>query len=106
MLPPYAISLTSIPPRFDLLRPVLTALLAQDPAADEVILTLPRRYHRYPGAVSPPDLPKGVRLLWTETDLGPAIKALPAARLLSGTGKRLLYCDDDWMYPPAGLARC
>jgi len=96
----YALSLTSIPPRFARLAPVLTALLAQRPRAIEVFLTLPRHYIRFPGPVTPPDLPKGVTLLWHNTDLGPATKALPAARHLAGTGLRLVYCDDDWIYPP------
>ena len=96
----YAISLTSIPPRFDRLGPVLSALLAQRPTPARVILCLPRRYARFPGSFTPPPLPDGVDLLWHDTDLGPATKALPAARHMVGRMPRLIYCDDDWIMGP------
>lgn len=101
----YAISLTSIPPRLPRLAPVFAALLAQRPAPAHVLLVLPHRYTRFPGPVTPPALPEGVTLLRTETDLGPATKALPAARALAGRDLRLIYCDDDWIYPPDWAAR-
>ena len=100
----YAISLTSIPPRFDRLGPVLQALLAQRPAPMAVYLCLPRSYRRFVGPVSPPALPEGVDLLWSDTDLGPAGKALIPARHLQGKVERLIYCDDDWIYPPGWAA--
>ncbi|MGQ3488243.1 hypothetical protein [Roseovarius pacificus] len=96
----YAISLTSIPSRFDRLTPVLRALLAQRPAPVRVILCLPRRYARFPGPVTPPPLPEGVELLRHESDLGPATKALPAARRLAGQVGRMIWCDDDWIMGP------
>lgn len=96
----YAISLTSIPPRFERLGPVLACLLAQRPAPTQVFLALPRSYTRFPGPVTPPPLPDGVTLLWTDTDLGPATKAIPAARALAGSDTRLIYCDDDWLTSP------
>lgn len=95
----YAISLTSIPPRFARLGPVLSALLAQRPAPVVVYLCLPRRYLRFAGPVTPPALPDGVELLWSKADLGPAGKALISAGHLGGQVDRLLYCDDDWIYP-------
>ncbi len=94
----YAISLTSIPPRFDRLGPVLQALLAQRPTPVAVYLCLPRSYRRFSGVVHPPALPLGVNLLWSEDDLGPAGKALIASRHLAGKVERLIYCDDDWIY--------
>ncbi len=100
----YAISLTSIPPRLDRLGPLLDALLAQRPAPARVLLTLPRRYARFPGPVVPPALPDAVEILWHDTDLGPATKALPAARALAGRVDRLIWCDDDWIAGP-GWAR-
>lgn len=101
----YAISLTSIPPRFPRLGPVLSALAGQRPAPDQILLTLPRRYDRFPGSHAAPALPPGVRLLWAEVDAGPATKVLPAARHLRQSGRRLIYCDDDWIYPE-GWAAC
>ncbi|WP_306151926.1 hypothetical protein [Roseovarius sp. MMSF_3281] len=100
----YAISLTSIPPRFDRLGPVLAALLAQRPAPVAVYLCLPRRYRRFTGTVRPPALPDGVKVLWSDTDLGPAGKAMIAARHLAGKVKRLIYCDDDWTCGPGWAA--
>ena len=100
----YAISLTSIPPRFDKLEPVLRSLLAQRPAPERVILALPRNYARFPGPVTPPALPEGVEILRSDADLGPATKALPAARALAGRLDRLIWCDDDWIAGP-GWAR-
>src|SRR6056297_467317 len=94
----YAISLTSIPPRYPRLGPVLASLLAQRPAPARVILALPRRHARFAPA-PPPDLPEGVTLLHCATDEGPATKALPAARALTGHIDRLIYCDDDWIMP-------
>lgn len=101
----YAISLTSIPPRFSRLCPVLQSLLAQDPAPAHIYLCLPQRYHRFPGPFTLPELPLGITLLRPETDLGPATKALPAARALAGSGTKLIYCDDDWLMPPYWAAR-
>ncbi|MRU14859.1 hypothetical protein FDP25_05370 [Roseovarius sp. A21] len=100
----YAISLTSIPPRFARIGPVLSALLAQRPAPVAVYLCLPRSYRRFPGPVTPPALPSGVELLWSGADLGPAGKALISARHLRGQVDRLIYCDDDWLYPPGWAA--
>ena len=100
----YAISLTSIPPRFEGLEPVLSALLAQRPEPVAVYLCLPRSYLRYPGPIMPPALPEGVELLWSEGDIGPAGKALIAARHLAGQVARLIYCDDDWIYPQGWAA--
>ncbi|MEL7258542.1 MAG: hypothetical protein AAFN80_11970 [Pseudomonadota bacterium] len=96
----YAVSLTSIPPRFDRLGPVLTSLLAQSPAPETVFLTLPRQFRRFPGPVQVPRLPKGVELLWSKIDHGPATKALVAAQALADQDLRLIYCDDDWLYGP------
>lgn len=101
----YAISLTSIPPRFARLAPVLTALLAQRPTPEHVFLSLPERYARFPGPVTPPALPEGVTLLRPGADLGPATKALPAARVLAGRDMRLIYCDDDWLPAPDWAAQ-
>ena len=100
----YAISLTTIPPRFDRLQPVLHSLLAQDPAPTEVVLNLPRRFHRFPGTVVAPTLPASVRLHWVEEDVGPATKILPSARALSETYDHIIYCDDDWLMPSGWAA--
>ena len=95
----YAISLTSIPPRLPRIAPVLRSLLGQQPAPLAVYLCLPRHWHRFPGVHPSVTLPAGVQLLSSEEDFGPATKALVAAQHLAGQGIRLIYCDDDWLYP-------
>ena len=91
------ISLTSIPPRFDRLGPVLAALLGQSIAC-RVVLTLPECYRRFPGPVRPPAIPEGVRLNRCAVDHGPATKLIGALEL--GDADPILYCDDDWLYAP------
>ena len=100
----YAISLTSIPPRYARLGPVLESLLAQRPAPGRVLLCLPQRPMRFAPA-SWPKVPDGVEVLPLAGDIGPASKVLPAARLLAGQGGRLIYCDDDWIMPQGWAAR-
>lgn len=99
------ISLTSIPPRFSGLGPVLDSLLAQSAKIDEIRLYIPRRYKRFPdwnGCL--PDLPHGVHLIRAEDDFGPASKVLNAAMDLAGQETPILFCDDDRLYPE-GWAR-
>ncbi|MCO6385177.1 hypothetical protein [Oceanicola sp. 502str15] len=56
-----------------------------------------RRFSDYDG--SPPEVPKGIRVIRTEDDLGPATKVLPAAASLQGSPDvQLLFCDDDRLY--------
>ncbi|WP_421701153.1 hypothetical protein [Aliiroseovarius sp.] len=90
------VSLTSIPPRFAQLPRVVATLQAQ---GAQVIVTLPRRYRRFPGDHAVPDLP-GAEVLRPDGDLGPAAKVVHAAQRLRGQDVDLLYCDDDWDYAP------
>lgn len=92
---PFAISLSSIPPRFDALGPTLESLLAQ--GAERVLLWIPGTYRRFPdwdGAL--PEVPQGVEICRCD-DLGPATKVLPAA--LGRVAPEILFCDDDRAYP-------
>ncbi len=94
------ISLSSIPPRFDKIGPTLETLLAQKADIEAIRLYVPHVYRRFPdydGAA--PSVPKGVEVIRPEADLGPASKVLFCARDLRGTGKRILFCDDDRHYP-------
>ncbi|MGR3311995.1 hypothetical protein [Roseovarius indicus] len=100
----YAIALTSIPPRLARLGPVLASLLAQDPAPARVLLCLPPEWARYAGDAHLPVLPDGVEVIMSETDFGPATKAIASSRALGGTIDRLIYCDDDWLMPPGWAA--
>ncbi|EPX76335.1 hypothetical protein [Salipiger mucosus] len=98
------VSLTSIPPRFAALGSTLESLLAQRPAPEAVLLCLPRGYRRFPGPVTPPKLPEGVRLVWSDVDHGPALKLLPALRAVPDPASEIAICDDDWLYGPGWLS--
>ena len=100
----YAISLTSIPPRYHRLAPVLRSLLAQRPAPSRVILCLPQVPARFDPAPLPV-VPAGVEILRPAHDEGPATKVLPVARALAGRIDRLIYCDDDWIMPQGWAAQ-
>lgn len=92
----YAISLTSIPPRFGQLPQVLGALVGQVVRPDVVFLTIPKRYRRFESRALPA-LPFGVELIEPEDDPGPIGKLRPAGARYDGD---LLICDDDWLYAP------
>ncbi|MEY8831386.1 hypothetical protein AB9K34_23695 [Sedimentitalea sp. XS_ASV28] len=90
------ISLTSIPPRFDMLQRTLADLLKQTAEIREIRVNIPRSYRRFPeGSFSLPEVPEGVRIARTEEDYGPATKLLPALTELAGTDEPIIYCDDD-----------
>ncbi len=102
----HIISLSTIPPRFGQIGPVLASLLAQRVRAEEIRLYVPRRYRRFPGyAGQLPDVPDGVTIVQVDDDLGPATKVLYAARDLRGQSVDILYCDDDHVYLPGWSAR-
>lgn len=95
----YAISLTSIPPRLPKIAPVLRSLLCQEPAPTLVYLCLPMAWDRFGELDTPFCPPEAVTLGRSEVDLGPSLKVLGFVRgSLSGFSK-LIYCDDDWIYP-------
>ena len=95
------ISLTAIPPRFEVLGPALESLLVQNHKADRITVWIPTQYRRFTdwdGTM--PRVPSGVEPCRTDRDLGPATKVLPIARELAGQNVDLLFCDDDRTYPP------
>lgn len=99
--PTRIISLSSIPSRFPLVRKTLDCLIAQSARVDEIWLVVPRRYRRFPDYDgSLPDVPKGIRIVRTDDDLGPATKVLAAADMLRGQDCSILFCDDDQAYHP------
>lgn len=103
---PTIISLTAIPSRFPHLGETLASLLAQSLSADEIRLNIPMRYRRFPdwdGTL--PDLPKGIRLVRTDADLGPASKVLPTVADHRGQAVDILFCDDDRLYDQGWLRR-
>jgi glycosyltransferase involved in cell wall biosynthesis len=95
------ITLSTIPPRFNYLRPTLNSLLHQKHSAEQIILYIPERYRRFPewdGKL--PDVPRGITIRRTPLDFGPATKVLPAIREFSGRDVDILFCDDDVIYDP------
>ncbi|TKA94993.1 glycosyltransferase family 2 protein [Cereibacter changlensis] len=95
---PTIITLSSIPPRFDFIRPTLEAMLSQTVPASEVRLYIPTSYRRFPAWDGKlPDVPPGVVIKRCE-DLGPATKVLPACRDLAGQDVDILFGDDDKKY--------
>jgi hypothetical protein len=94
------ITLSSIPPRFDLIGPTLESLVAQRSAVDAVELYIPRNYRRFPDYDGRrPPVPAGVTVHQPEVDLGPASKILHAvARYKDEPETQLLFCDDDRHY--------
>lgn len=100
------VSLSTIPTRFDKLEPVLLALVHQAASIDEIRLYVPKHYRRFPdydGTL--PTVPKGIRVIQPEDDLGPATKVLFAAQDLRGEDCDIIYCDDDRVYPKTWFAR-
>jgi hypothetical protein len=100
------VSLSTIPPRFSDLCETLEALLRQTAPIDEIRLYVPRSYRRFPDYDgSLPDVPKGIRIIQPDEDLGPASKVLFAVDELRGTDTTIIYCDDDRIYEPDRFAR-
>jgi hypothetical protein len=99
------ISLSSIPPRFPHLGPVLQSLLEQQGGPVPVLLYIPQSYRRFPdwdGQL--PEVPAGVTIIRTAQDDGPATKVLPALRQFAGQDVNIVFCDDDNHYPRDWLA--
>ena len=95
------VSLSSIPSRFDKLRPTLDCLLDQTAQIDRIILYIPETYRRFPdwdGVL--PDVPERVEIHRVPRDMGPATKVLYAAQEFRGQDVNLLLCDDDRRYKP------
>ncbi|MEO0370227.1 MAG: hypothetical protein AAF231_02115 [Pseudomonadota bacterium] len=100
----YVISLTSIPPRLPRVGPVLESLLAQRPAPEAVYLCVPKTWARFGTFDGQIRVPDGVVIHRSEADLGPAMKVIPLANDPQLRAQRIIYCDDDWIYPTGWAA--
>ncbi|MDP3895808.1 MAG: hypothetical protein Q8Q62_03950, partial [Mesorhizobium sp.] len=92
------VSLTTIPPRAGMLRPVLQSLIDQSVPADRIVLALPLRSRKgepYPDPATL-NLPAGIDAIRCD-DEGPATKLLPALKLEPESV--LIVVDDDVIYP-------
>ncbi len=94
------ISLTSIPSRFKHIDKTLESLLIQDIQVDKIILYLPKYYKRFDTTLDQlPSVPDGVTARFSDIDYGPATKILPAIKDFSDQEVRIIFCDDDRIYP-------
>tara|TARA_B100000963_G_C22535268_1_gene629480 strand:+ start:373 stop:1176 length:804 start_codon:yes stop_codon:yes gene_type:complete len=94
------ISLTSIPSRFKHIDKTLNSLLGQDIEIDKVVLYLPKHYKRFDIKLDKlPCVPKGITTKFSDIDYGPATKILPAIKDFMDKDVRIIFCDDDRIYP-------
>lgn len=96
------VSLSTIPPRFDMLGATLRSLLDQRQKIDVIRVNIPETYRRFPDhAFTRPALPEGVELHVGPVDFGPATKVLPAlADYRDRTDVKIIFCDDDRIHAP------
>ncbi|MCY4446072.1 MAG: hypothetical protein OXC02_06405 [Rhodobacteraceae bacterium] len=100
------VSLTTTPPRFQLVGETLQLLLDQDFPAHQIELYIPKTYRRFQEhSFCVPEVPDGITVKVVENDLGPATKVLPCVQNYRGHNTRIIYCDDDRSYPPYWLKR-
>jgi hypothetical protein len=64
-----------------------------------VYLVLPDDWARFDAPVSGIEVPSGVEIIRRERDEGPASKAIWVRNHPLKSAHRLIYCDDDWIYP-------
>ena len=96
MLKKVIISISTIPPRFDLLGRALNSLMNQKRRADEIHVYIPKAYKRFPEhAFILPNVPDGVHIKVVEKDFGPATKILPCVLANRNSNVRIIYGDDD-----------
>jgi len=102
------VSLSTLPSRIGLIRPVLNSLLDQEEPADEIVLVLPQASAREGGAPYEiaPDLARcaAVTILRCERDWGPATKLIPVLERECDPATLVVAVDDDNVYPPALVA--
>ncbi|NIZ08538.1 glycosyltransferase family 2 protein [Pseudooceanicola sp. HF7] len=91
------VSLSTIPPRFNMLGRTLRAILDQRHRVDVIRVNIPETYRRFPDhEFTRPPLPEGVTLSVGDMDFGPATKVLPALQdYRDRNDVRIIYCDDD-----------
>ncbi|MDA9369021.1 hypothetical protein N9R41_00310 [bacterium] len=90
------ISISTIPPRFELLGEALNSLLNQKRRADEIHVYIPRIYRRFPRhSFALPNVPNGISIKVVEEDYGPATKILPCVLENKNSDIRIVYGDDD-----------
>lgn len=99
------VSFSTMPDRIERLQPMLESLLNQTRPPDEIVLTIPKfsvrqkRGYRVPGYLA--KVPR-FRLLYADTDWGPATKFIPVIQEERAAGQNdtlIMVVDDDRVYP-------
>lgn len=95
------VSMTTIPPRQKHLGPTIESILHQSIKPAEVVIYVPKVYHRFPGQlIDVESIDERVRVVEVDEDFGPLTKLLFAVRDYCGKPNvRILICDDDTIYP-------
>lgn len=93
------VSLSTIPPRFNLVGNTLNHILNQSISPNKIELYIPKHYKRFPEhEFTLPQVPNGVDIILVNEDIGPATKVLHCAKKYQNTNTRIFYCDDDHPY--------
>lgn len=108
--PRIIVSLSTLPDRIWNLRPTLECLLKQTRPPDEIVLAIPRHSIRQERKYDIPDWlaqVKGLRILQSDRDWGPATKFIPVIQdeITAGRAETLIMVvDDDRIYPRDAIA--
>jgi len=91
------ISLTTVPDRVKLLKPVIKSLLDQSVKVDQIVLNLPKLCKEKPYDV-PDDLKKMCNIFTCGRDYGPGTKFIPTILREQEADTIIIMLDDDYIY--------
>ena len=99
------VSLTTIPPRLQYLKPFVESLKRQKLKPDRLELNLPAEYKFRSFTRADLERIPGEFTVHVCEDVGPATKVLPTLQRYKGTKTTIVYCDDDRVYSANWLER-
>lgn len=91
------ISLTTIPDRIKLLKPIIKSLLDQSVKVDQIVLNLPKMCKEQPYDV-PNDLKNMCNIFTCGRDYGPGTKFIPTILREQEADTIIIMLDDDYIY--------
>ena len=91
------ISLTTVPERIKLLKPVIKSLLDQSVKVDQIVLNIPKMCKEKPYDV-PDDLNNMCNVFTCGRDYGPGTKFFPTILREQETNTIIIMLDDDYIY--------
>jgi hypothetical protein len=91
------ISLTTVPERVKLLKPVIKSLLDQSVKVDQIVLNLPKMCKERPYDV-PDDLKNMCNIFTCGRDYGPGTKFIPTILREQEADTIIIMLDDDYIY--------